>query len=224
MRLYLFDKLSLYQKDFASLLEPGEQPLALTGFALARGADHVALTREDLERTVSILPAALRKRYAEMDYRVRAMRRGEAAPPPPEPVTPVRLLTGIALLPVYAILGFLSGPDTEKWHRRIWGVAAAGATGSYAYQLHRSVGLSVKFFLLVTTERLLVVDHGLRNSTVEVAIPRQAIRAVRRQGRPFQHGRVLIEFVDGSHYTAATGRLDTGRANKIVQTLTWQGG
>jgi hypothetical protein len=224
MRLYLFDKLPLYRNDFAPLLQPGEQPLALTRFALARGADHVALTREDLERTVSLLPAGLRKRYAEMDYRVRAMRRGDMPPPPPEPVTPVRLLTGIALLPLYPILGFLSGPDTEKWNRRIWGVAAAGATGSYAYQLHRRVGVSAKYFLMVTTARLLVVDHGLRDSTVEVAVPRQAIRAVRRQGRPFQHGRVVIEFVDGSHYTAATGRLDTGRANKIVNALTRPGG
>jgi hypothetical protein len=224
MRLYLFDKLPLYAKDFAPLLQPEEQPLALTRFSLARGADHIALTREDLERTVSILPAGLRKRYAETDYRLRAMRRGEEPPPPPEPVKPVRLLTAILLLPINAILGFMTGPDTEKWTQRIWGVAAAGATGSSAYQIHRKVGVGPQFFLMVTTARLLVVNQGMRDSSIEVAIPRQAIRAVYRRGRPFQHGRVVIEFADGSFYTAATGRLDTGRADKIVRTLTHQSG
>jgi hypothetical protein len=220
MRLYLFDKLSLYRDDFAPLLQPGEQPLVLTGFSLARGAEDVVLTREDLERAVSILPAGLRKRYADMNYRVRAMQRGDAPPPPPEPVTPVRLLTGIVLLPVFWILAVLSGPDTEKWNRRIWGVAAAGATGSGAYQIHRRVGVSPGFFLMVTTSRLLVVKRGVRDSAVEVAIPRQAIRAAYRRGCPLQHGRVVIEFADGSHYTAATGRLDTGRADKVVHALT----
>jgi hypothetical protein len=224
MRLYLFDKLSLYRNDFAPLLQPGEQPLALTRFSLARGADHVVLTSEDLERGVGILPARLRKRYADMNYRVRAMQRGDMAPPPPEPVTPVRVLTGIFLLPVYGILAILSGPDTEKWSRRIWGVAAAGATGSVAYQMHRRVGVSSEFFLMVTTARLLVIKRGMRDSAVEVAIPRHVIRAVYRRGRPLQHGRVAIEFADGSHYTAATGRLDTGRADRIVHALTQQGG
>jgi hypothetical protein len=224
MRLYLFDKLWLYRDRFTSLLQPGEQPLALTRFALARGADHVVLTPEDLERTVGILPAGLRKRYAATNYRVRAMQRGETPPPQPEPVTPVRLLTGIFLLPVYGILALLSGPDTEKWTRRIWGVAAAGPTGSAAYQIHRAVGVSSEFFLLVTTARVLVAKRGVRDSTVEVAVPRQAIRAAYRQGRPFQHGRVVIEFADGSHYAAATGRLDTGRADKIVHALTQQAG
>lgn len=224
MRLYLFDKLSLYRNDFAPLLQPGEQPLALTGFSLARGADHVVLTREDLERTAGFLPARLRKRYVDMDYRVRAMRRGDMPPPEPEPVKPVRVVTGIFLLPVYAILALLSGPDTEKWTQRIWGVAAAGATGSAAYQIHQKVGVSSAFFLMVTTSRLLVLEHGLRDSAVAVAIPRQAIRAAYRRARPFQHGRVVIEFDDGSYYAAATGRLDTGRADKIVNALTHQAG
>ena len=224
MRLYLFDQLSLYRDRFTSLLQPGERPLALARFSLARGADHVVLTREDLERTVGILPAGMRKRYADMDYRVRAMQRGEAAPPPPEPVKPVGLLTGVVLLPVNWILGVLSGPDTEKWNRRIWGVATTGATGSFAYQIHQRVGVSSEFFLMVTTARLLVVKRGVRDSAVEVAIPRQAIRAAYRRARPLQHGRVVIEFADGSHYTAVTGRFDTGRANKIVRALTQQGG
>jgi hypothetical protein len=224
MRLYLFDKLPLYQKDFAPLLQPGEQPLTLTRFSLARGGDNVVLTREDLEHAAGILPARLRKRYADMDYRVRAIQRGDAPPPPPEPVTPVRLVTGIILLPVYAVLAILAGPDTDKWTRRIWGVAAAGATGSLAYQIHRRVGVSQEFFLMVTTSRLLVIKRGMRDSAVEAAIPRQAIRAAYRRGRPLQLGRVVIEFADGSFYTAATGRLDTGRADKIVRTLTHQAG
>lgn len=222
MRLYLFDKLSLYRDRFAPLLQPGEQPLAAARFSLARGADHVVLTREDLERTASILPAGMRRRYADMDYRVRAMQRGDAPPPPPEPVTPVGLLLGTILLPVNFVLGILSGPDTAKWHRRIWGVAAAGATGSCAYQIHQRVGVSSDLFLLVTTARLLVVKRGIRDSAIEVALPRQAIRAAYRRARPLQHGRVVIEFADGSHYAAVTGRLDTGQANKIVQALTQQ--
>jgi hypothetical protein len=224
MRLYLFDKLWLYRDRLTPLLQPGEQPLALSPFSLARGADHVVLTREDLERAAGILPAGLRKRYADWDYRVRAMRRGEVAPPPPEPVTAVRVLTGILLLPIYPILAVLSGPDTEKWNQRIWGVAAAGATGSCAYQIHQRVGVSSEFLLMVTTSRLLVVKDGGGDLAVEVAIPRQEIRAAYRRGRPLQHGRVVIEFADGSHYAAVTGRFDTARANKIVRALTLQGG
>lgn len=225
MRLYVFDQLRLHGKRLEPLLQPGERALALIRFSLARGADRVVLTPEDLEQHVAFLPAGARRRYADWSYRVRQMERGETPVSQPEPVTPARILVGLLLAPIVLAATALSGPslDTDRWTRRIWGVSAAGPTGSLAYQVHRRVGPSSEFFLLVTTVRLLVVRYSDNAFAAEVAIPREFVRAAQRQGRPFQHGRVRIDFDDGSFYTAVTGRFDTAQANKIVHALAASG-
>jgi hypothetical protein len=85
------------------------------------------------------------------------------------------------------------------WDEKFAGTSVAGLPGSLAVRLADGTRHGVRQFGVVTTRRFVVVR--------------------RRRSRPFQRGRVVIGFADGSRLAVATGILLAGQAKRLVAAL-----
>jgi hypothetical protein len=200
----LIDYTKNYQAKIAGLLDPADQVIAIVPYHLAHGAEKIAWTPEELERKFWYLPRRARKELAGTQPRRDRDR---------------SLLDRVldALSPSWPWDDF----DLEK---AIWGATVTGRSDSPAGRLYSATEKgSAERFGVVTAHRFAVLKKvGLDRFELVAEARRAEVVSVRRQGRPFQRGRVVIEFADGSHLAVLCGLLLTGQARRLVTALSPQ--
>jgi hypothetical protein len=196
------DYTKIYQDDVAKLLGPDDQVLAVVPYRLAHGAERVERDPEVVERRLRPLPRGLRRRAQEVGSRER----------PAEGTAHRSLLD--------RLLDFDWPWNRIDWDEKFAGTSVAGRPGSLAVRLADGTRHGVGQFGVVTTRRFVVVRRIATDRFALVAeAPRNDVVQARRRSRPFQRGRVVIGFADGSRLAVDTGILLAGQAKRLVAAL-----
>jgi hypothetical protein len=193
------DYTKIYQGDIAALMGPDDPVLAVVPYRLAPGAERVARTPEVVERRLRPLPRGVRRRAQELQ--ARGQRTGSPS-----------LLDRIL--------------DIDwPWNRldldeKLGGMSVAGAPGSVAVRLADGTRHGVSQYGVVTARRFVVVRRiGTDRFALVAEAPRSEVVSVRRRSRPFQRGRVVIGFADGSQLAVLTGVVVAGQAKRLAAAL-----
>jgi hypothetical protein len=193
------DYTKIYYADITKLLGPADQVLTVVPYRLAHGAERVERTSEVIERRLRPLPRGLRRRAQELQSR--------------EPESGNRSLLD-------RILEIDWPWNRIDWDEKLGGTSVSGRPDSLAVRLADGTRHGVAQFGVVTARRFVVVRRiGTDRFTLVAEAPRSDVVDVRRRGRPFQRGRVVIGFADGSRLAVHTGILVTGQAKRLVATL-----
>ena len=196
------DYTKIYQADIAKLLGPDDQVFAVVPYRLGHGAERVARDQEVMERRLRPLPRGLRRRVKERASRER----------PAEGTANRSLLD--------RILDIDWPWNRVDWDERFAGTSVAGRPGSLAVRLADGTRHGIGQFGVVTERRFVVVRRiGTDRFTLVAEAPRNDVVQARRRSRPFQRGRVVIGFTDGSRLAVDTGILLAGQARRLVAAL-----
>jgi hypothetical protein len=193
----------IYRTDVAALLDPGDEVLAIVPYRLAPGAERIERTPEVIERRLEPLPRRLRRRAQDAHGRMRRPGGGRS--------------------PLDGILAIDWPWNRIDWDAKLAGTSVTGIPGSHAVQIADATRDGTGHFGVVTAHRFVVVRQvGTDKFTVAAEAPRADVVYVRRRGRPFQRGRVVIGFVDGSQLAVGTGILFARQATRLVTALSPQ--
>jgi hypothetical protein len=193
------DYTKIYHADITKLLGPDEQMLAVVPIRLAHGAEHVERSPEVVERRLRPLPRGLRRRAQDLQSRGR---RAENR----------------SLLD--RILDIDWPWNRIDWDDKLGGTSVVGPPGSLAVRLADAARHQVSQYGVVTTRRFAIVRRiAADRFTLVAEAPRDEVVQARRHGRPFQRGRVVIGFADGSRLAVETGILLTRQAGRLVAAL-----
>jgi hypothetical protein len=196
------DYTKIYQADIAKLLGPDDQVLAVVPYRLAHGAERVERDQEVIERRLQPLPRGLRRRAQGLESRER---RADGA-------------ANRSLLD--RILDIDWPWNKIDWDEKFAGTSVAGRPGTLAVRLADGTRHGVGQFGVVTTRRFVVVRRiATDRFTLVAEAPRSDVVQARRRSRPFQRGRVMIGFADGSRLAVDTGILLAGQAKRLVAAL-----
>lgn len=196
------DYTKIYHADITQLLGPDDQVVAVVPYRLAHGAERVERDPEVIERRLRPLPRGLRRRVQELGSRER-----------PADGTANRS-------PLDRILDIDWPWNGIDWDEKFAGTSVAGRPGSLAVRLADGTRHGVRQFGVVTTLRFVVVRRIATDSFTLVAeAPRSDVVQAKRRSRPFQRGRVVIGFADGSQLAVATGILLAGQAKRLIAAL-----
>lgn len=196
------DYTKIYQADITQLLGPDDQILTVVPYRLAHGAERVERDAEVIERRLRPLPRGVRRRAQELGARDR---RGDG--------TAQRSLLD-------RILDIDWPWNKIDWDEKFAGTSVAGRPGSLAVRLADGTRHGVGQFGVVTARRFVVVRRiATDRFTLVAEAPRNDVVQARRRSRPFQRGRVVIGFVDGSRLAVDTGILLAGQAKRLVAAL-----
>jgi hypothetical protein len=196
------DYTKIYQADIAKLLGPGDQVIAVVPYRLAHGAERVERDQEVIERRLRPLPRGLRRRAQDRGSR---QRRADG--------TAKRSLLD-------RILDINLPWNRVDWDEKFAGTSVAGRSGSLAVRLADGTRHGVSQFGVVTTRRFVVVRRiATDRFTLVAEAQRSDVVQARRRSRPFQRGRVVIGFADGSRLAVDTGILLAGQAKRLVAAL-----
>jgi hypothetical protein len=199
----LIDYTKNYQAKIAGFLEPGDQVIVIVPYQLAHGAEKIAWTPEERERKLWYLPRRARQEMA-----------GTRPPRGRDRSLLDRVLD--MLSPSWPWDDF----DMEK---AIWGATVAGRSDSPAGRLYIATKRGAEQFGVVTAQRFAVLKKvGMDGFELVAEARRAEVVSARRRGRPFQRGRVVIEFADGSHIAVLCGLFLTGQARRLVTALSPQ--
>jgi hypothetical protein len=196
------DYTKIYQADIAKLLGPDDQVLAVVPYRLGHGAERVERDQEVIERRLRPLPRGLRRRAQDRGSRDR--RGGGSA--------------NRSLLDRFLDIDWPW--NKVDWDEKFAGTSVAGQPGSLAVRLADGTRHGVSQFGVVTTRRFIVVRRiATDRFTLVAEAPRSDVVQARRRSRPFQRGRVVIGFADGSRLAVDTGILLAGQARRLVAAL-----
>jgi hypothetical protein len=205
------DYTKIYRTDVAALLGSGgsgsggsgDEVLAIVPYRLAPGAERVERTPQVIERRLEPLPRRLRRRAQDVHGRARR--------------------SGGDRSPLDRILAIDWPWNRIDWDARLAGTSVAGGTGSHAVRIADATRDGAGHFAVATAHRFVVVRRiGTDKFTFAAEAPRADVVYARRRGRPFQRGRVVIGFVDGSQLTVDIGIFTAGQANRLVTALSPQ--
>ena len=196
------DYTKIYHADITQLLGADDQVLAVVPYRLAHGAERLERDSEVIERRLRPLPRGLRRRAQELGSRER----------PADGAASRSLLD--------RILDVDWPWNKIDWDDKLAGTSVAGRPGSLAVRLADGTRHGVRQFGVVTTRRFLVVRRiATDRFTLVAEAPRSDVVQARRRSRPFQRGRVVIGFADGSRLAVHTGILLAGQAKRLVAAL-----
>lgn len=193
------DYTKIYRTDVTALLEPGDQAFAIVPYRLAHGAERVERTPEVVERRLRPLPRRLRRRVSGL----------QAGEPPPGDRSMLD-----------RVIDYDLPWNQIDWDKTISGTSVAGGPGSWAVRLADATRQGSQLFGVVTARRFAIVRRVATDRFEPVAeVPRADVVYARRHGRPFQRGRVVIAFADGSYIAVENGIFLTGQARRLVAAL-----
>ncbi|HEX6470251.1 MAG TPA: hypothetical protein VF069_14230 [Streptosporangiaceae bacterium] len=193
------DYTKIYQADIATLLGKEDEVLAVVPYRSAPGAERVEATPQVVERRPGPQPRAPRRRGQEVHAE-----EGRS--------------DGRSLLD--RILDIDWPWNRLEWDEKLGGTSVAGAPGSLAVRLADSTRNGVAQYGVVTARRFVVVRRvGPDRFTLVAEAMRGDVVYARRRGRPFQRGRVVIGFTDGSQLAVLTGIFLSGQANRLAAAL-----
>jgi hypothetical protein len=162
-------------------------------------------------------------------------------PPPPPPPPPRKPATGAERVAAAAAVAVGTAIGPTGWSggdlplRLLGGTRVLGTPGSAGVALFRTLVGGDALKLVLTDQRVLVVESGEMTWIDDPArpgkrklvgeyrrladIPRGGLVAARRRGRLGARGRVELYFGDGSMVAVMTGALLSGPARRILRTL-----
>ena len=215
------DYTKIYSADITELLDDEDQVLAIVPYRIAHGAERV---ERDQDPGQDAGQASGQDRDQDGNQDVAEPRSG---PQPPgerrhvqQPGPGSRERHPESPSPLDRLLDIDWPWNKIDWDDKLGGTSVAGRPGSLAVRLADGTRHGVSQFGVVTARRFVVVRRiATDRFTLVVEAPRGDVVRVRRRSRPFQRGRVVIDFTDGSQLAVHTGILLTAQANRLVAAL-----